>query len=252
MTRSTRAIPARARSVRAAGLALAASLALTACAPELPEPAPRGEPAVPPAAVTLEQSERILGKVGEVLSAGDATLSAAELAPRVTGPALTSRTAEYAVAAATASPDSVTALPLQPQTLVVAGTTGWPRTQMVVTEQPEDLTSPRLLVLRQESPRSGYALWGWVRLLPGVQMPATASPEAGSEPVPADATTLVATPADVVTQYADVLGNGDASAFAASFAKPDAFRDQIAASRASNQGTAAGLGDVHRDLRGDP
>ncbi len=241
MTRSTRSTTAaRTRATaRAGAFALLAGVGLTACAPELPQPAPEGPPAVPPAVVTLDQSTRILDQVGEVLATADASRSAADLAPRVSGPALTSRTAEYTVATATGDATAVTALPVTPQTLVVASTTDWPRTQLVVTEQPEDLSSPRLLVLRQESPRSPYALWGWVRLLPGVQMPATASPETGSEPVPADATTLVAAPTDVVAQYADVLGNGAASAFAASFATPDSYREQIEAARARNQASAA-------------
>ena len=233
MTRSRRITSVR------VSLALAAGLVLTGCSPELPQPTPQAAPAVPPPAVTLEQSERVLANVGEVLASGDAALAPTELASRVSGPALAARTAEYAVATATANAQPVTALPLTPQTLVVAGTTSWPRTQLVVTEQPDDLTSPRLLVLRQETPRSPYALWAWARLLPGVRMPATASPEVGSEPVAADATTLVATPADVVVQYADVLGNGDASAFAASFAAPDPYRERITAGRTQFQGIAA-------------
>lgn len=228
------------RSTLRLALALTAGLTLTGCAAELPQPAPDAPPAVPPPAVTIPQSERILGDLGQTLAAGDAALSAAELEPRVDGPALAARTAEYAVAQATAGAQPVTALPVAPQTLVVASTTEWPRTQLVVTEQPDDLTSPRLLVLRQESPRSPYELWSWARLLPGVQMPATASPEVGSEPVPLDSTELAVAPADVITQYADVLANGDASSFATSFATPDAFREQIAAGRARSQQIVAG------------
>ena len=241
MTRSTRSSTGSGLRTRttSATLALVAGLVLTACAPELPQPSPPGPPAVPPTVVTLEQSTRILGEVGETLATADASRRPEDLSPRVSGPALAARRAEYAVARAAGNAEAVTALPTEPQTLVVARTTDWPRTQIVVTQQPDDLTSPRLLVLRQESPRSPYSLWGWARLLPGVTMPATASPETGSEPVEPDATTLVASPADVVTQYADVLGNGAASAFAASFATPDPYRQQIEAGRARNQGIAA-------------
>ena len=224
----------RARSTTVA-LALGTTLALAGCAPELPEPDPVAAPAVPPPATTLEQAERILEDLGTTLAAGDTALSATELTRRVSGPALASRTAEYAVATATAGAQAVTALPVQPQTLVVPSTTEWPRTQLVVTEQPDDLTSPRLLVLRQESPRTPYTLWGWARLLPGVQMPATAAPEVGSAPVPVDTDALVATPVDVVAQYADVLTNGDASAFVASFATPDPYRERLTAGRAQFQ-----------------
>ncbi|WP_298459369.1 hypothetical protein [uncultured Cellulomonas sp.] len=223
-------------------LALTAGLALTGCAAELPQPQAQAPLAVPPPATTLEQSDRILTAIGDVLASGDAALSTVELSARVSGPALTSRAAEYAVAAATAGAQPVTPLPVQPQTLVVPNATPWPRTQLVVTEQPEDLTSPRLLVLQQQSPREPYTLWGWARLLPGAEMPAIAAPTAGAEVLAPDAAGLVATPADVVAQYADVLLSGDGSAFAASFANPDPYRERIATGRTTSEGIAQGTG----------
>ncbi|GAA2727251.1 hypothetical protein [Cellulomonas aerilata] len=231
----------RVRTTRATGVALAlvAALGLTGCSPELPVPVPAAAPAVPPPVTTIEQTDRILQDVGAVLTAGDAALSAADLPRRLSGPALAVRTAEYAVASATGGARPVTAVPVAAQTLVVPSTTQWPRTQIVVTEQPDDLTSPRLLVLRQDTPRAAYTLWGWARLLPGAQMPPTATPAVGSAPLAADEPGLVATPTDVVAQYADVLSNGDASAFAAGFAAPDPYRQQIEAGRARYQGVVA-------------
>ncbi len=234
--------------VPAAVLALATAAVLSGCSPELPRPVPSAAPDTPPPATTLEQSDRILRSVGSVLEAGDAARSAAELAPRVSGPALAARTAEYAVATATAGAQPVTELPLQAQTLVVPATTEWPRTQLVVTEQPNDLTSPRLLVLRQESARTPYQLWGWARLVPGVEMPIMAAPAVGSAPVAPDAQDLVATPADVVTQYADVLLNGEASASFASFASPDPYRERIIADqRAPYQALATQGGGTYTE-----
>jgi len=226
------------------GLALGLALTLTGCAPDLPAPQPRAVPAVPPPATTPEQSDRILADLGAVLAAADTALSAPALASRVSGPALAARTAEYAVAGATAGAQPVTALPVAAQTVVVPSTTEWPRTQIVVTEQPDDLSSPRLLVLRQESPRAAYTLWGWARLLPGAQMPATATPTTGSAPLPADAPGLVATPADVAAQYADLLANGAGSAFAASFTPTDPYRELIATGRAENQRLAASASGI--------
>lgn len=228
----------RTRSATAA-LTVVAALALSGCSPELPQPVPAPAPAVPPPATTIEQTDRILQDVGTVLAAADAASSPAELTRRVSGPALTLRTAEYAIAAATAGAQPVTALPVSAQALVVPSTTEWPRTELVITEQPDDLSNPRLLVLRQESPRAPYTLWGWTRLLPGAQMPAMATPAIGSPPLAADAPGLVATPADVVTQYADVLANGAASAFAAGFATPDPFREQIEFGRGQYQAAVA-------------
>ncbi len=225
-------------------LAVAAALVLVGCSPELPEPVPAAGPAVTPPATTIEQTDRILQDLGAVLAAGDAASSADALAPRVSGPALALRTAEYAVAVATAGAQPVTPLPVTPQTVAIASTTEWPRTQMVVTEQPDDLTSPRVLVLRQESPRSAYTLWGWARLLPGAQMPAMASPAVGSEPLPADVQGLDATPTEDAAQYADVLTNGAASAFAASFASPDTYLAEVEAFRATYVTATQGSGTL--------
>lgn len=213
-------------------VAAAAFLVLTGCAPALPEPSPPAAPAVPPPALSVEQSERVLGAIGASLASADGALSPAGLEARLSGPALATRTAEYLIATATAGAKPPTLLPMNAQTLVVPTGQEWPRTQFVVTEQPDDLTSPRLLVLQQANPREPYTLWGWTRLLPGVKMPATATPEIGSASVPADAAELVASPTDVVARYSDVLLNGDASAFVAEFAAPDPYRNGIVAARA--------------------
>jgi hypothetical protein len=229
--------PARLRR-RLAGTALAAValLGLGACADPVPEPRPDAAPAVPPPALTVAQSTNVLSQVGEVLAAGDAALDPAGLPERLTGPALAIRTAEYVRATATAGQRPPVSLPMSAQTTIVPDTDVWPRTQMVVTVQPDDLQAPLLLVLQQNGPREQYQLWGWARLGPSVQMPATADPTVGSEPVAADDTSLVLSPAEAVAQYADVLTNGDASAYAASF-PADFFRTAL--TQARDQTTAS-------------
>jgi hypothetical protein len=129
------------------------------------------------------------------------------------------------------------------QTLVVPDTTTWPRTQLVVTEQPDDLQAPRLLVLQQASAREPYRLWGWARLGPGVSMPETAPAEEGSLPLAPDDTSLLLTPTDTVAQYADVLTNGEASAFAATF-PADFFRTSIETRRAEYTASVQAVGTV--------
>ncbi len=227
---NTRSIAGSHRA-RAAATVMAASLVLTSCASSLPQPVPGAVPAVPPAALTVDQSDRVRGEIGASLDTADAALSAADLAARVSGPALASRAAEYAVSTTTAGANGLTPLAMDAQTVVLPSTEVWPRTQFVVTEQPDDLSSPQLLVFQQADARSQYTLWGWVRLLPGVKMPATAAPTIGSQPLAADATGLVATPNDVVAHYADVLLNGDASAFITQFAAPDTYRQSVASGR---------------------
>lgn len=217
---------------RAGAVGALAVLVLAGCGTPLPTPAPDPAPAVAPPAVSVGQSQRVLGAVAEVVVAGDAANDATGLAARLEGPALAIRTAEYVRNVATGGVPPLTALPFDEQVLIVPETDTWPRTQLVVTEQPDDLQAPRVLVLRQASPREQYKLWGWAKLLPSVQTPATAAPEEGSPSLPPDAEGLVVTPADAVAQYTDVLANGDASPYAATFA-PDAFRAAIETERTS-------------------
>ena len=220
-----------------AALGGALVLGLAACSTPLPQAHPDPVPAVKPAATTVSQSQRMLADLGAVLTAADTALDAAQLARRVAGPALAVRTAEYVRSTATAGAKPPTALPTDEQALIVPQTDVWPRTQLVVTKQPDDLQAPRILVMQQAGPREPYRLWGWGRMGAGIQMPATAAPETGSPALALDATGLVVTPAEALQQYADVLGNGDASAFAATF-QPDTFRTSIEAARAA---TVAGV-----------
>ncbi|MFI2753562.1 hypothetical protein ACGIF2_09015 [Cellulomonas sp. P22] len=221
------------RGTRAGVVALVGALALGACSSSLPQAEPEAPPAVAPPVLNAAQSENILTQLGQVLGAADAALDPALLTSRVSGPALAIRTAEYVRATATAGAKVPTALPVTAQSSVVADTTTWPRTQLVITDQPDDLQAQRVLVLRQDSAREPYRLWGWARLGGGVQMPATADTEIGSQPIAPDDGALLLPPADVVTQYADVLTNGDASASAATFA-PDFFRATIEGKRAES------------------
>ncbi|WP_230685293.1 hypothetical protein [Cellulomonas sp. JZ18] len=193
--------------------------------------------------MTVDQTQRVLASVGEVLAAADAASDPTGLPARLVGPALATRTAEYVWATATAGARPPTALPVDEQALVVPETDTWPRTQLVVSEQPDDLQAPRVLVLQQASAREPYKLWGWARLLQGVQMPPTAAPEEGSPVLAPDEGGLLVPPAEVGARYADVLTNGDASAHAATF-QPDSFRAAVEQSRntlaTSLQGAGAG------------
>jgi len=239
--RSQRHAPTtRRRTVAVTAAAVLPLLVLGGCATPLPTAAPEQVPAVAPPAVSVAQSQRVLDAVAEVVAAGDAGNDAAPLAARLEGPALATRTAEYVRNASTGGSRPPTILPFEEQALLVPETDTWPRTQLVVTEQPDDLQAPRVLVLRQASPRDQYKLWAWAKLLPSTQMPATAAPEEGSPALPPDAEGLVLTPAEAVAQYVDVLGNGDASPHAAAFA-PDALRAAIEAERS---GLATSLADV--------
>lgn len=212
---------------RRAPLALAAVLVLAGCATPLPVPSPDPVPAVPPPTLTAEQVRAVLGDVGAVLEEADGELDEKILARRVAGPALTIRTAEYTVNRALEDDAELVTVPTTDSTIVVPTTETWPRSVLVVTEQPEDLQSPRLLVLTQQTPREDYLLTSWSRLLPDRQVPPTFVPEVGSVPLPLDAEGLVATPAEVGEMYADVIKDGDDSPHAVLFGE-DVFRERLA------------------------
>lgn len=220
---------------RLTALALAASVALPlgACATPLPEPEPEAVPAVAPAVLTSEQLDRVLTDLETVLADADgaglaageqddpeAAVDAAVLAlePRVFGPAATIRRAQY-VLAGEVGEDAVTVIPDGAQTVIEPATTQWPRVVMLVTEAPEDLQAPMLLTLVQDDPRSDFRMWSWQRLFGGVQMPATMLPEVGSDPVPADGGTAVATPEEVIDHYVDLVTRGTKSDYVDDFAE---------------------------------
>ena len=220
-------VPRTRRARALAGLLAVGALALGGCATPLPTPAPDPVPAVPPPTLSTEQVRAVLDDVAAQLEKADAALDADALTDRVTGPALTIRSAEYTVNQALEDDVDLIAVPTSPRTIVVPTTDAWPRSVFVVTEQPEDLQSPRLLVLTQDEPRAPYTLWTWSRLLPDRQVPRTFVPEVGSVPVALDAEGLLMAPAEVGEAYADVLDKGATSAFASVFGA-DALRERIA------------------------
>lgn len=190
---------------------------LAGCGSPPPEPVAQPAPAVVAAALTVPQTEDVLAALGQTLEAADADLDSSQLPPRLEGPAMAMRRAEYVRASATDGDKPPTVLPTKVLTSVVPQTTSWARTQLAVTEQPDDLQAQRILVLRQGTPRSQYRLWGWARLMPGAQMPTTALAEDGSEVVPASSTSLLVPPGEVLTQFTDVLAKGSKSDYAKTF-----------------------------------
>lgn len=237
------------RRVRAVLTVLALG-ALAACSTPLPVPQPDAEPAATPPALFEEQADRVLADVADVLAASDGTLEPASLDPRVTGPARQIRGVEYLLAAA-GDPDSVTAIPEGAQTLMLPTTDAWPRTFMAVTESPEDLQAPLLLVLVQDSPRAQYRLWSWARLFPGITMPATTEPGIGSAPLAPDSADLAVSPTDVVAQYVDLLTKRDQSEFVNAFA-PDPLRTAVAQTRDAFVGVVGANGSLAETYTPDP
>ncbi|MBU4213350.1 MAG: hypothetical protein KJ792_01685 [Actinobacteria bacterium] len=224
------------RRPQIAALAAVVALLMTACSNPLPTAMPEAEAVAPPA-LSAVQSQAVVAAVGSVLSTSDKALDPAGLPARLTGPALAMRTAEYIRSTATGGAKPPTPLPANEATAVIPQTDVWPRTMLVITDQPDDLSARRVLVLQQAAPRDQYKLWGWARMFPG-EFPTTAALTTGSAVLAADDPDLVVPPSAILSQYADVLANGAASASAAKYAG-DTFRTAIEANRTQQQALAA-------------
>lgn len=234
----------RGRSTRRAALALlavASSVALAACSPEVPSVVTPTEPTQPPVAVTAEQLTRILTDTQSVFTAADAAKDPAQLAPRAMDPTVQMRTAQYKIATGLSDESRLSPIGFDPTLAIMTNQTGWPRYFMVTTSPTTDPTKFPIALFIQTDARSDYKVWGWANLLPG-EFPDTVSPLEGAPAVPADSPGLVATPKDVVARYADLRQNGDQSQYVNDFA-PDTFRTTIASSTEAYKASAASIGD---------
>lgn len=239
------------RGARLLAVAVTVGVALAGCAAGPPSPHPPAAPAVPPPALSVTQTTAVLTDLGKVLATGDSALDSTGLTARLMEPAVSMRHAEYLRAAATGGQRPPTVLPTSAQALIEPRTSVWPRTQLVVTVQPDDLQAQRLLVLEQVSARDPYRLWGWARLFPSVSVPATATPGVGSPVLAADAGGLLVRPDQVLPSYADLLSNGDASASAGQFA-PDPFRTSVATARQTLADNVKDVGNAAETYTPDP
>jgi len=239
MTRRTRRPTATRTALRVVAVTAAVLLGAAGCATPPPVAEPEPAPAVAPAVMSPEQNDAVLADLGTVLATADTAMDPSLLAARVSGPALTMRTAEYLHASAPGGGRAPTALPTAAQAEIVPQTTTWPRAQLVVTEQPDDLQAPRILVLQQATARDQYALWGWARLFPGVSMPKTAEATTGSPVLDPSTDALLVRPDEVLAAYAVALtGTDDPTAVAFG---DDPFRTGVVAAR---QALAAGVQEI--------
>jgi hypothetical protein len=222
---------------------LVAALALAGCTPAVPEPAPAPTPGSPAAVLSVDQADAVIQALDEVLVAGDEAKDAAALAPRVEDPALAMRAAQYTLDQRSNGERTPSPLTTAHDVRVIAATDTWPRTLIAVTDPPEGTTSPLVLTLKQNDPRSQYKLWAWARLFPGIETPPLAQPEVGSPQLPPDASGLVLTPEETVAAYADVLAQGGDSEYAATFGS-DPFVDQLRSSASTVSSNLQGLADV--------
>ena len=222
----------------AAGALVAALLA--GCTPDLPPlTVDQDQVDAPGPVLTEQQGVEIAAAVGEELEGADKDMDAAALPPRVTGPALAIRKAEYTIAKAQKEPEAITELPAELQSLFLSQAPDWPRTVFAVTQRPENLESERFIVLTQESARANYALWAWFTLFPGIEVPTFPSAETGTTDFTVLDEALGLSPKDALTQYADVLANPTDSKFKDVFGKEaDPFMTELTDRRKSREEAA--------------
>ncbi|WP_420110843.1 hypothetical protein [Pseudactinotalea sp.] len=223
----------RDRLLRAGALAAATTAVLAGCAIPVPEVEAEQAPEGPQPALDEPRIDRMLDAIGAAIEAGDEAGTVNEIRPRIDGPAMHTRKAEYRLAAATADSDNATTfqqLTTDPQVVVVSNEDEWPKRVFVFTTIADGMNTPLLLGLEQDDPREDYHLFAWVRLLPEVTTPATAIPAEGSPEVAPDADGLVLSPQQAIEGYADLLENGDDSDVADAFAE-DIFRTYVTEDR---------------------
>ena len=228
-------------TARVLGGVLAVGLVVAGCAQPLPTADPAPAPVLAPPVINATQEAAILGAIGQNLEDASERVDAAKLGDRLSGPALTIRTSELAVATLRKSDETISQVPTEVESVMVPATFTWPRTVLAISVQPE-LQTQRLLVLEQTSARAPYKLWGWTRLFPGTRLPNFAMSTTGSAQVDPTTDAFKMTPADAIAHYANVLNKGEKSAFINDFG-PDPFRAGIEEnSRLQNEALKAAKG----------
>lgn len=191
-----------------------------------PTPVATDGAGIPAVAVSENQLERIISRIGTTVTQADEAIDAATAETRLAGPALALRQASYEIRTADASlgvlpviPSGVVQLTL-PQRLPAEGDT-WPRSVFAIVQAPpviddegvEVVSPPVALLLVQADPRSQYKVHYaiTVTLADDASRPEVAPAALGAPLLPSDTPLLAVTPADVATGYADLLLLGSAS-----------------------------------------
>ena len=197
----------------------------------------------PAVAVTENQLERIISRIGFALEQADGGRDAALAETRLAGPALDLRRASYTVQAKVDDYAIAPVIPagdvqlILPERLPDEGDT-WPRRVFAIVQSPPTLDDagaevqapPLALLLVQDDPRSQYKVHYAVTVtLPeGADRPEVAPAALGAPLLPSTTPLLAVMPQDVAVGYADLLLRGDQSeSFALFQAEADLLVEQI-------------------------
>ena len=183
-------------------------------------------------AVTKAQAERILTRVAASVAEADEAKDPALAATRLEGAALATRETNYTLRNAIADYAALPAITSRPVTILLPQTYDeWPRSFLAVVDDTASKTSS-IMVLTQADQWADYKLSYIGSLEASTEMPDLAPAYIGASQVQPDSPFLVLPPDQLAAAYADVLNNGDASAYAGLFdTATDAFRTSIAADR---------------------
>ncbi|PLS31477.1 hypothetical protein Uis1B_0684 [Bifidobacterium margollesii] len=221
--------------IAAAAICAAMLVPLAACDERVPKVDATPTESASASPVISEAKERqIRTEILKVLTATDQSKDVKALSARVEGPELAVRTSQLTIAKATKQTDPHSTIPSKISQTVIPTDSSWPRSVFTITTTTDDQQSQRLLVLNQANARSNYKLWGVARLFQGAQLPAFEIPKIGSSMGDLKDTGLVATPADAVAHYADVLQRGSSSKYASQF-EDDQLRKDLATLTATVQ-----------------
>ncbi|GGO96937.1 twin-arginine translocation signal domain-containing protein [Actinomyces gaoshouyii] len=197
-----------------------------------------------PKAYSALDSERltsILERIKAGLVQADTARTADSLNGYLMGPAARGRVEQYALASALGDDTRISQIVLDSAAGAAGLAEGFPRTAVVVSQQPEAAKAPWIIVLSQEDARDNFELWAWGQLFPGARVPGTPTAAAGTEAIVADSTGLVFTPADVLAAYVDALNNPSGANATTFVNDQDRIRAQVATDRSINdQVSAAG------------
>jgi hypothetical protein len=186
--------------------------------------------AAPAVAVTPPQLQQIVSRISATVSRADTSSDATLLAARMEGPALSDRTANYAIR----KQDSKEAAPI----VIPSGTirlalpqasNTWPRSVFTVIQDASTPTvAPVALTLVQDQPRDNYKVEYAVSLQPGIKLPEVAPANVGAASVAPNIGLLKMQPAALATAYGSILTQDSASTSYSLFeATGDTLRAQV-------------------------
>lgn len=191
--------------------------------------APEGQQAP---AVTKPQAERILTRIASTIADADAAMDAELAATRLEGAALAARETNYKIRASLAdyqAPAGILSKPLK--VILPQAFDGWPRSVIAVADDSASKTSSIMLMTQQDA-WSDYKLSYIASLEASTPLPDLAPAYIGATQVEPDSPFLLMAPEEIAAAYADVIDNGEESAFYDVFdPEGDQMRASIAADR---------------------